>query len=63
MSKRQKEETAKYCLNISQLSVGSLIFNAFNQNSPIITITFSLSGLILAAASYILAMWIFKEIK
>ena len=62
MSKRQKEETAKYCVNLSQICVGTLVFNSFTQTNFILQLGFSLAGLLSAAAFFILAMWIFKEL-
>jgi len=61
MTKRQKEETAKYCLEISKLCVGSLGFNIFTEQT-VEKIVLSVGGLTLACVFLIIGMKLFKEL-
>lgn len=62
MTNRQKEETARFCLDISKLTIGASVLNLFSKTVNYIEIIFSICGLTIAVVFYRLGMKIFEEI-
>jgi len=63
MTKRQIEETAKFCLDVSKLALASWIFGLFTSRIGLQQIIIMLSGLTLSIAFFILGMRLLKEVK
>lgn len=61
MTKRQKEELARYCFGISQLCVGSLGFNIFTEQT-VDKIILTVSGLTLAGAFLKIGVKLLKDV-
>ncbi len=56
---RQTEELAKYCLEISKLSLGTVVFQLFVPGK----LLFVLWGLTVALTFFILGIRLFKEVR
>lgn len=63
MTNRQKEELAKYCMDISKLSLGSWIFVIFGGKFGLPEIILLIGGLTLAALSLRMGMNLLREVK
>jgi hypothetical protein len=59
MTKKQKEELGKYCLEISKLCVGSLVFNIFVEQT-LEKLVLTIGGLTLAGGFLRIGMKLFK---
>lgn len=56
MTKRQLEEAAKYCFDISKLFLGSWVFAIVTEADILIKLAYMVGGLIGGASFYILGM-------
>lgn len=59
LTNRQIEELAKYCLQMSQLAWGTLVFQLFTSGKLI----FVIWGLTIAVSLFILGMRLFKQVE
>ena len=62
MTKRQKEELAKYCLDLSKVSVGTLGFTVFSDQPTFSKVILSLCGLTVGFIFLRMGMKLFKEL-
>lgn len=62
MTNRQREELAKFCFDLSKLSLGSWVFGLFTAGVGIPQTIYAVAGLTLAALFFILGMRLFKEV-
>ncbi len=63
MSNRQKEEFAKFCMDVAKLSLGSWVFGLFATEFGIVQLLLGLVGLTFSMLFFILGMKLFKEVK
>lgn len=62
LTKRQTEELAKYCMDLSKLSLGSWVFGFFTPQIALPQILFGILGLTFAVVFFTLGMRLFKEV-
>lgn len=63
VNNRQKEELAKYYLNVSLLALGSLVFSSIGQSDIEVKIALAIYGLTVSIVFLILGMYLFKEVR
>jgi hypothetical protein len=61
MTKRQLEETAKYCFDISKLFLGSWVFGLLSQTNIFVIVLYMFFGLFGALLFYKIGLRLFEE--
>ncbi|KKS46903.1 MAG: hypothetical protein UV09_C0012G0072 [Candidatus Gottesmanbacteria bacterium GW2011_GWA2_42_18] len=62
LTKRQVEEMAKFSLDISKLSLASLVLGLFSSELNLSKLIVAVWGLVIAALFFSLGMRLFKEV-
>jgi len=63
LTKRQKEELAKYCMDVSKLMLGSWVFVLFTGNMGLAQALLAFWGLIISGIFFRIGLGIFKEVR
>jgi hypothetical protein len=63
MNNRQKEEMAKFCLDVSKIAIASWIFGLLTSKIELPQILLFLLGLTISALFLKIGMNLFKEVK
>jgi len=61
MNLKQREELAKYCFDISKLSMGSLVFSLFTQEINIVQVGYAIFGLTFGVIMLRMGLGLLKE--
>lgn len=61
MNKKQKEELAKYCFDISKLFLGSLVFSLFAKEITIVQVLYAVFGLTMGSITLRMGLGLLKE--